>query len=140
MQKLPCILLIDDDQTTNYLNRKLLEKLDVSDKILVALNGQEAIDLLLTECQEVGGDCPVLILLDVKMPIMNGFEFLEAYTRLSLAQQETIIIVMLTTSLHPQDVKRLEELPIAGFLSKPLTKEKVGDILQTHFNRALFTE
>lgn len=137
MNKLTCALLVDDDQTTNYLNKLLLQRLGVTDKLLVALNGQEALELLVAHCQQVTPDCPALILLDIKMPVMDGFQFLEAYEKLPDIQHEAIIIVMLTTSLHPQDVKRLEHLHIAGFLNKPLTKEKIDDVLKHHFNRHL---
>ena len=137
MQKLTCALLVDDDQTTNYLNQLLLKRLDVTDKILVALNGQEALNLLLVHCQEASADCPALILLDVKMPVMDGFAFLEAYNKLPLLQKNAIIIVMLTTSLHPQDVDRVQQLNIAGFLNKPLTENKINDVLKNHFDRQL---
>jgi CheY-like chemotaxis protein len=66
-------------------------------------------------------------LLDVKMPVMNGFEFLEAYYRLPLAQQNVVVIIMLTSSLHPRDVQRAETLP------KPLTAEKVTQIVADYF-------
>jgi CheY-like chemotaxis protein len=133
MHKLACTLLVDDDQTTNYLNRKLLERLAISDTVLVAENGQQALNLLTDYCQEATPSCPALLFLDVKMPVMNGFEFLEAYHKLPWAQERNIVIVVLTTSLHPQDVQRVAELPVAGFLSKPLTQEKVNQILQKHF-------
>ncbi|UOG74705.1 response regulator [Hymenobacter tibetensis] len=139
MQKLSCALLVDDDKTTNYLNQMLLKRLDVAEKLLVALNGQEALNLLKIHCHEATEACPMLIFLDVKMPVMNGFEFLEIYAELPLAQKQAIVIVVLTTSLHPQDVGRLEKLHIAGFINKPLTKEKIDDILRQHFNRHLPT-
>ncbi|MBC6991080.1 MULTISPECIES: response regulator [Hymenobacter] len=137
MQKLTCALLVDDDQTTNYLNQLLLKRLAVTEKLLIANNGQEALDLLQQHCHTATPDCPVLILLDVKMPIMNGFEFLEAYAQLPFAQGQTIVIVMLTTSLHPQDVQRLEHLNISDFVNKPLTEEKIDSILRKHFARQL---
>ena len=137
MQKLTCALLVDDDQTTNYLNKLLLNRLQVTNKLLVALNGQEALDLLLVHCREATTDCPALILLDVIMPVMDGFAFLEAYDNLPLPQKEAIIIVMLTTSLHPQDVDRVQQLNIAGFLNKPLTEAKINDVLKNHFDRHL---
>lgn len=138
MQKLNCTLLVDDDATTNYLNRKLLEKLDITDQLLVAEDGRQALDLLERYCQTATPTCPALIFLDVKMPIMDGFEFLEAYSHLPLSlNQGSVIIVMLTTSLHPQDVQRVQDLHISGFLNKPLTREKVDGVLQAHFSRHL---
>lgn len=141
MQKLPCTLLVDDDSTTNYLNSKLLERLRVTEELLVAQNGQQALDLMQQRCQADSPGCPVLIFLDVNMPVMNGIEFLEAYQGLALDQhQASIIIVMLTTSLHPQDVQRIEAYRIAGFLSKPLTRDKINSVLEQHFDRQLPAE
>ena len=64
---------------------------------------------------------------------MDGFAFLETYQQLPLAQQCAIVIVMLTTSLHPADVQRADQLSVAGFLTKPLTAEKVAQVLADHF-------
>lgn len=135
MQKLACVLLVDDDQTTNYLNQLLLKRLGVSEKLLVALNGQEALDLVRVHGHSATPECPALILLDVKMPVMDGFAFLAAYNALPLPQRHATIIVMLTTSLHPQDVERVKQLSISGFLNKPLTEEKLSGVLQAYFDR-----
>jgi len=135
MTKLPTVLLVDDDQTTNYLNRLLLQKLAVTDHILVAHDGREALDLLATHCQPLTPQCPRLILLDVNMPGMNGIQFLEAYQQLPLASQNAIVIVMLTTSLHPRDVARVQQLSaVTDFVSKPLTAAKIETILAEHFS------
>jgi CheY-like chemotaxis protein len=133
MNKLNGILLIDDDKTTNFINRLLLEDLAVANQVLVAENGREA--LRLVEQQDKAGVCPTLILLDINMPIMSGFEFLEAYTRLDISCKESVVIIMLTTSLNIRDISRLQELPIKGLLSKPLTRQKVHDLLHQHFHR-----
>lgn len=69
--------------------------------------------------------CPALVLLDGNMPVMNGIEFLEAHHHLPLAQQQAIVIVLLTTSVSPRDLARAQALPIAGTLTKPLTEEKL---------------
>ena len=70
------------------------------------------------------------------MPLMNGFDFLGAYQRLPLAKQRAIVIVILTTSMHPHDLERLKDLPVAGFLGRPLNPDKVRDVLRSHFNPA----
>jgi CheY-like chemotaxis protein len=128
-------LLVDDDETTNYLNQTLLRRMAITDTVLVATNGQEALDLLHTHCTPVASpDCPALILLDMKMPRMNGIEFLQAYSQRSPTDNPAVIIIMLTTSLNPVDVANMQNLPIAGYLTKPLTRDKVDQILLEHFS------
>ncbi|OUJ72613.1 response regulator [Hymenobacter crusticola] len=134
MSKLSCILLVDDDQTTNFLNQLLLKKLGIAEQILVAQDGQEALNMLTQPAEPQAPTYPALILLDVNMPGMNGIQFLEAYQQMPLSQQQAIVIIMLTTSLHPRDVERVQRLSIVtDFVSKPLTAEKMQAILQNHF-------
>lgn len=136
MQKLAAILLVDDDPTSNYLHQLLLEELAVADQLLVATNGAEALHILthvLPPAAAAPG--PVLVLLDVNMPVMNGLEFLEAYQQLPPDRRQAVVIVMLTTSLHPRDLARIQALPVAGLVSKPLSEEKINAILREHFQR-----
>jgi CheY-like chemotaxis protein len=133
MEKLPYILLVDDDTTVNFLNELLLKSLDVTDHVRVAHNGQEALDLLMQPPPFE----PTLLLLDVGMPVMDGMEFLEAYQQLPQAQQQATVVVMLTTSMDSRDLARIQELPIAGLVSKPLNREKINTLLQLHFHRQL---
>ncbi|QHT65304.1 response regulator [Rhodocytophaga rosea] len=137
MEKIKCILLVDDDPTTNFVNETLLEDLQVSEQVLIAYNGKEALKLIQNECES--DLCPELILLDINMPVMNGFEFLKAYQRLEFAHKQSVVIVMLTTSLNPGDIKQIDELPlkIKGFLNKPLTEQMVRNLFQKHFHRDL---
>lgn len=135
MEKLPCVLLVDDDDTANFLNESLLEDMAVAETILVAYNGVEALKVIQEQCNE--GDCPQLILLDINMPVMNGFEFLAAYQKLEIAQKQSVVIVMLTTSLNPDDVGRMGQVPAVGYLNKPLTEQMVRDLLKQYFHREL---
>ena len=132
MAALSCVLLVDDDDTTNFLNQTLLRRMAISDEVLVAGNGQEALDLLHVHCELP--TCPALILLDMKMPRMNGFEFLQAHAQRSERQNSSVVIIMLTTSLNPRDIEQMRGLPIAGYLTKPLTRDKITQLLQEHFN------
>ncbi len=135
MAILPCLMLVDDDDTTNFLNQALLRRLAVADQVLVARDGQEALNVLHTHCAAPAAPaCPVLILLDLNMPRLNGLEFLRAYAQRPAANKPAVVIVMLTTSLHPQDLAQLQGLPIAGYFTKPLSNEKITQILQQHFN------
>lgn len=126
-----CALLVDDNETANYLNKRLFQKLAVAEKLLVVRNGFEALQLL--QAHWPGGDCSRLILLDINMPIMDGYEFLEAYEQLEFAQRQSVIIIMLTTSLNPQDVEKIEQANITGLLNKPLTEAALKSILAQHF-------
>ena len=132
MTKLPYVLLVDDDPTTNFLNRKLLLRLGVTDQIRVARNGQEALDEL-HACQDQATGCPVLLFLDINMPVMGGIEFLEAYQQLPPNQQVGIVVIMLTTSVSARDHLRANHLPVAGYLTKPLTQQQVEQVVAQHF-------
>jgi CheY-like chemotaxis protein len=134
MSALPAILLVDDDSTTNFLNERLLRRMNASQEVQVALNGQQALDMLRTNCQAESKACPSLVLLDVNMPVMNGFEFLEAFTHLSLAKRQEIVVVVLSSSQLEQDLARVQQLPVAEFIHKPLTREKVTEVLARYFN------
>lgn len=132
MSKLNCILLVDDDDTTNFVNQMLLEDLKVTQQVLISTNGWEALQLIKQQWSE--GDCPTLILLDLNMPEMDGFEFLEAYEDLQFEQKQLFVILVLTTSMNPGDFERLGKAPIKGIINKPLTEEKLQDLLQKYLN------
>lgn len=133
MPPLSSVLLVDDDSTTNYLNKLLLTRMGIAEQVLVAENGEQALRTLDQTCRTPeSAACPRLILLDMNMPVLNGLAFLEAYVQMPLTEPP-IVVVMLTTSLHEHDLTRAQQLPIAGFLNKPLTREKVTALLQEHF-------
>jgi CheY-like chemotaxis protein len=89
----------------------------------VAHNGLEALHTLYQTC-----DAPLLVLLHVNMPVMNGVEFLQAYQQHPLAHKSQVVIVVLTTSEHSRELESIHALPgTADILPKPLTREKVGN-------------
>ena len=135
MIKLSSVLLVDDDQLTNDLNERLLKQLGVADQYLAANDGVEALAALDKLSADAHPTSPVLVLLDVKMPGMDGMAFVDAYQKLPESQQQAVVIVMHTASMSSVDLGRVEALPIAGLVSKPLTKEKLDTILKLHFQR-----
>jgi CheY-like chemotaxis protein len=137
MEKLSSVLLVDDDSTNNFLNELLLKRLDVAEQILVSESGTQALELLSDPANLYNE--PALILLDVDMPGLSGVQFLEAYRQLPQGQHSATVVIMLTTTMDASDLGRLDELGIAGLVSKPLTQEKVDGILQLHFRRYLPT-
>jgi CheY-like chemotaxis protein len=134
-QKLNCILVIDDDEPTNFFTRMILEESGCAENIITVQSGQDALDYL-TRSENSEGTCasPDLIFLDINMPAMDGWEFLELYRRLNIHNR--IIVVMLTTSLFPEDKSKAESTPeISGFENKPLTEEKILGIVEKYFAR-----
>jgi CheY-like chemotaxis protein len=135
MKKLNCVLLVDDDEPTNFLNQMLVEEVGCAQHIEVAQGGELALDYLTnSESAENKYPCPDLIFLDINMPAMNGWEFLEKYRELEKKHKGKVILVMLTTSLFPEDKLRAEAMPeISGFEHKPLTPEALKRIMQKYF-------
>ncbi|GAA4361395.1 hypothetical protein GCM10023185_28470 [Hymenobacter saemangeumensis] len=135
MPKLPKVLLVDDDPTTLFLNTRLLQRLRVAEQVLVARNGSEALQTLQHLCPQPDEDAaPLLVLLDVHMPVMSGLAFLENYRQLPQARQCAAAIVVLTTSEHAHDLQRIQQLGVAAdVLTKPLTRLQVESVLQRHF-------
>lgn len=129
-KKLSCILLVDDDNDDNFYHQIIIKEMDIVNTIDIVKNGIEAMTYLKNE----NINPPDLIFLDLNMPKMNGWEFLDAYKNLSIAQKAKVLIVILTTSANPDDIKRAKEIEdVTGFESKPLSKEFLTEILEQHF-------
>ena len=130
MQKFKSVLLVDDDKATNFLHDFYLKDWGYAENIYTALNGQEALDFLKTN-EEFRNNKPSLILLDVNMPVMNGFEFLEEYKTLDPSMKASIVVVMLTSSLHTKDQEKAEnQEDLKSFINKPLSKEAIESLMR----------
>ena len=126
------VLLVEDDAITNFLNERLLKKLNIIDHIKITHNGEEALgymkDLMIS-----GSDFPDLIFLDINMPVVDGFEFLQKYNELYSKIGKNSIIIMLTTSTNPNDMDHLLYSGNTDFLSKPLTENKILSVVNKYF-------
>lgn len=132
MPRVPHILLIDDDDVNNFLNSRLLKRMAVAEQVHVASSSQKALTFLADQ-QLTDAPATLLIFLDINMPIMNGFEFLDQLRTHDL-QHLTLVIVMLTTSTNDKDLDQVKSYPeVLTFLNKPLSEEKVEAVLDAHF-------
>ncbi|PHI20095.1 response regulator [Lewinellaceae bacterium SD302] len=137
LPRLDTVLLVDDDAATNFLHRRVLKKLDCANRVIEVCDGTDALTYLTTKDQSGRYPQPQMILLDINMPAMNGWEFLQAYEQLPVSQRAGIVIVMVTTSTNPDDNRRARSFPIVNdFLSKPLTTEALSEIIGKHFQAA----
>ena len=132
-KKLNCVLLIDDDESTNFLHEVIIGQAGITEKVLAVQSGKAALEYL-TSKENGKHPQPDLIFLDINMPGMNGWEFMDEYKKLSEEQQGKFVVVMLTTSLHPEDEAKARTMSeIHDFRNKPLTVEMLQEIMESYF-------
>jgi CheY-like chemotaxis protein len=124
---LSSVLLVDDDRTANFLHKLLVTNMGITEQILVAENGQQALTTL------AGASAPpALILLDLNMPVLNGVDFLTRYAQLPPAIPRSVV-ALLSSSDQGLDQARAQHLPVDAYLTKPLTREKLQGVMQQYF-------
>lgn len=122
------VLLIDDSYIDNLINRKILENNNYAEVITVIDSPQEAFEFISNSVQ-TGHNIPEVIFLDLRMPLMNGFEFLKALMELPNIKPDLIKIFVLTSSLDPKDIKKIKENKLVSkFIGKPLTNQILEEI------------
>jgi len=124
------ILLVDDDEINNFISVKLIKKTLLNTDIKTCLNGKFAIDELVETQKNNPDDLPDYILLDINMPIMNGWEFLDEYQRLKIDPEGKSKIYIISSSVFNNDINKAKSYPLVkDFISKPLSVEKIKEVL-----------
>ncbi len=130
------VMLIDDNANDNFYHQRIISKSNICKEVIIKQSGNEALHFLKDTSKDSRSTPPDLIFLDINMPEMNGWDFLEEYNQLDEHLKGKVIVIMLTTSDNPDDLdkaKSLSPIPLKDFKTKPLTKEMLDDIIDKYF-------
>jgi len=127
MRMLKRIMLIDDNKLDNFFHKRVITKYDESLDVIEMLSANQALAYLKDDSTE---KYPDIIFLDINMPGMNGWEFLEEYKNLPEEMRGSMVVVMLTTSENPTERERAyKHALLVDFISKPLSLEILTNII-----------
>ncbi len=133
------IMLIDDDPASNYINEIFLKKTGMVDNVWKYTQARRALEKLLYISNKAGpgekAELPEIIILDLKMPVMDGFEFLDAFDEMVNIKKSNTQVYVLTSSDYPRDIEKVKQYGIAGIISKPIDYEKGKKIIGDSLNR-----
>lgn len=130
MSPIKTLTLVDDDDVFVFLTTKAIEQTNLVDLIKVFGNGLDALNFLKENKNNVDA-LPEIILLDLSMPIMNGWQFLEEYTKLNPTIEKKITIYICSSSISPDDVTRAKTISeVSDYIIKPITKDKLIDLIK----------
>ena len=132
-KKFYAVMLVDDNEIDNLINQKMIEASGICEHIFIHSGAKSAIEFLKNIEKLAKGPVslylPEIIFLDIDMPLMDGFQFLDEFERLSDSVKGHCKVVMLTSSLNPQDMNKAKKNQyVLKYINKPLTQENLKKI------------
>lgn len=129
MKKIETLYIIDDDDTYQFIIQKVVEETQLVDQIKLFSNGKVALTFLESAINE-NKILPDVILLDISMPVMDGWEFLENFILLNPKVGKKITIYLVSSSVNPRDVEKARNIAeVTDYVVKPITKEKLIELI-----------
>lgn len=132
--KLNAVMLIDDNEIDNLINQKMIESINMADNIFIHSGAKSALEYLRNiEKIKIGAEnfLPNYIFLDIDMPLMDGFQFVDEFEKLSDITKNFCKVVLLTSSFDPKDIsKSRKNNYILKYLNKPLTQDSLKKLLE----------
>ncbi|WP_040664450.1 response regulator [Nafulsella turpanensis] len=129
---LSAILLVDDDEISNYITKSLIAEMDLAPELEVVTNGKMALDFLDDHpLLSKGEEGHLLVFLDLNMPIMDGFEFMGEFEKRKW--KDKVSVIMLTSSSSPKDLNSAKHYNFLGYLQKPFSQEDIRKLLSGAF-------
>lgn len=122
-------LLVDDDKAANFLNRRVIESVSKEIPVLSVSSAAEALQHFELRKKFKNRNSRMVVLLDINMPVMDGFEFLQTMGP-QRPEYTEIKFIVLTSSENQKDVQKAESMRVDGYVTKPLSRQKVMQILE----------
>ena len=130
MKPVRTIMIVDDDDVFVFLTKKAIDKLDLFDQLIIFDNGLDAINYLKENIERIDL-MPDIILLDLSVPIMDGWQFLDEFVLLSPKMGRKIIIYIVSSSISPNDIRRAANIDVVSdYIIKPVTKDQLTEIMK----------
>ena len=131
MRKIKLTYLIDDDEIYIFTAKKLINKTDFSEEVKFFYNGKEALEAIKSKLYNEE-ELPEVILLDLNMPIMDGWQFLDEFIRIKT--KKTIKVYIVSSSVNPVDIERAKTYNmVSNYIVKPISREKLYSITEEVF-------
>lgn len=127
-RKIDLACIIDDDEAYTYTAGRLIKRRQMCRNLMVFSDGSEALEYL-TAVTSNPEQIPEIILLDINMPVMDGWEFMERFSQMRSDLPRQVTVFMVSSSTDPADMERAKKIQeIAGYIVKPVTEEELAAV------------
>ncbi len=137
MPLIDTVLLIDDDEINNMICTKIISKNDFATNVVACSSARQGLKYLNDALTEPAKALPTVIFLDINMPVMNGWDFLDQYKQMPNLADKRIVLIMLSSSSSANDLNRAQTYPqVSDYITKPLTAAHLQHIRERFFKNA----